>query len=111
MVKEYKKYDINKKGNAFKTCTVTHPHTGRTATLDIGYEQFLGPEMFFNPEIFNYKYTKGVHELIDEAVLACPIDARRGLYSVRHVSLPVLFSVCSLTNLFVGPPECRLVWW
>ena len=89
MVKEYKKYD-KKPDTYFKNITVTHPQTGRTANLDIGYEQFLGPEMFFNPEIFHHKYTKGIPQLVDEAILSCPIDTRRAMYKVRWVVVPLL---------------------
>lgn len=78
MVKEYKKFDTTPA--KFENITVTHPITGRSATLDVGYEQFLGPEMFFNPEIFHHKYTKSIPELVDEAILASPMDTRRALY-------------------------------
>lgn len=102
MVKEYKKYD-KKPDTYFKNITVTHPQTGRTANLDIGYEQFLGPEMFFNPEIFHHKYTKGIPQLVDEAILSCPIDTRRAMYKVRWVVVP---ATSTLQRLPACPSVC-----
>ncbi len=49
-------------------------------TCDVGYERFLGPEIFFNPEIFSSDYTTPLPDLVDEAIVKCPIDVRRGLY-------------------------------
>lgn len=34
-----------------------HPKTGREFTVDVGYERFLGPEVFFNPELYSASYT------------------------------------------------------
>ena len=31
--------------------------TGTEFTCDVGYERFLGPEIFFNPEIYSPTYT------------------------------------------------------
>jgi len=39
------------------------------------------PELFFNPEIYSSDFTKPLPEIVDEAVLASPIDSRRALYS------------------------------
>lgn len=52
-------------------------------SVDIGYERFLGPEMFFNPEIYSTDFVKPLPQVVDESILACPIDTRRGLYNVR----------------------------
>lgn len=79
MVKEFRKFDKDP-AKMFKEFTTTNSRTGTSVTVDVGYEQFLGPEMFFNPEIINPKYTKGLPQLIDEAVLACPVDVRRPMY-------------------------------
>lgn len=48
---------------------------------DVGYERFLGPELFFNPEIFSTDFQKPLPQVVDESILACPIDTRRKLYS------------------------------
>lgn len=63
----------------------------------MGYERFLGPEMFFSPEIVSSDFLTPLPQVVDEAILKCPIDTRRGLYKVRapSVSLPGAFFVCS----------------
>jgi actin-related protein 3 len=48
--------------------------------VQVGYERFLGPEVFFNPEIFSSDFLTPLPEVVDEAILKCPIDTRRGLY-------------------------------
>ena len=47
----------------------------------MGYERFLGPEVFFNPEIFSSDFITPLPDVVDEAIVKCPIDVRRGLYS------------------------------
>merc|ERR1712048_1365795 len=44
-----------------------HPKTGKPYKIDVGYERFLGPELFY------------------ECIQNCPIDTRRQLY--RNVVL------------------------
>lgn len=80
IVKEFEKYDKDPK-KYFRSFGGQHARTGSKWTADIGYERFLGPEIFFNPEIFNPQISMGLPEAVDKAVLACPIDTRRGLYS------------------------------
>lgn len=48
--------------------------------MTVGYERFLGPEMFFHPEIIDPKYRQPIDEIIDNAIQLSPIDTRRGLY-------------------------------
>jgi actin-related protein 3 len=79
IVKEYSKYD-EKPDKYFKTYTDVHSRTKQKWECDIGYERFLGPEIFFNPEIFSSDFTTPLPEVVDEAILHCPIDTRRGLY-------------------------------
>jgi actin-related protein 3 len=54
--------------------------TGTSWSCDVGYERFLGPEIFFNPEIFSSDFTTPLPDVVDEAIVKCPIDVRRGLY-------------------------------
>ena len=54
--------------------------TGLPYTCDVGYERFLGPEVFFNPEIFSSDFTVPLPDVVDDAIVKCPIDVRRGLY-------------------------------
>lgn len=36
--------------------------------IDVGYERFLGPEMFFHPEFIHKDWTKPVEEVVDDAI-------------------------------------------
>lgn len=36
--------------------------------IDVGYERFLGPEMFFHPEFLDSKYRTSVVDCIDTAI-------------------------------------------
>jgi actin-related protein 3 len=56
--------------------------------VDVGYERFLAPEIFFNPEIYSSDFLTPLPEIVDSTIQSSPIDVRRGLYKVRpHVSL------------------------
>ena len=46
----------------------------QTWEIDVGYEQFLGPELFFNPEILNPEYTTPLANLVDQTIMHCPVD-------------------------------------
>lgn len=48
LIKEYAKFDA-KPDKYFKTYTGTKRSSGASYTAEIGYERFLGPEVFFNP--------------------------------------------------------------
>lgn len=52
----------------------------RRATVDVGYERFLAPEIFFNPEIASSDFLTPLSEVVDTVVQSSPIDVRRGLY-------------------------------
>jgi actin-related protein 3 len=78
IVKEYQKFDTQP-DKFFKQFT-GKKKTGGTYTVDVGYERFLGPEIFFNPEIFSPDFITPLPDVVDEAILKCPIDTRRGLY-------------------------------
>jgi actin-related protein 3 len=79
LVKEFSKYD-NDPSKYFRTFEGKHARTGTPWQCDIGYERFLGPEVFFSPEIFDPRYHEALPEVVDKAILSCPIDTRRGLY-------------------------------
>lgn len=87
ILKEYKKYDKKKvledgtvqqsskfKKLAFKTLN------NNMVNIDVGYERFLGPEMFFHPEFIHKDWTKPLGEVVDDAVQSCPIEYRVKLY-------------------------------
>jgi actin-related protein 3 len=63
-----------------KQYTGVNPKTGREFTVDVGYERFLGPEVFFNPEIYSASYTMPLPTVIDQCIQTCPLDCRRPLY-------------------------------
>lgn len=50
--------------------------------VDVGYERFLAPEIFFNPEIFSSDFLTPLPEIVDGVIQQSPIDVRRGLYKV-----------------------------
>lgn len=79
LVKEFKKYDSDPV-KYFRRVLMRNTRTKAPYSVDVGYEQFLAPEMFFNPEIYSPDFTKPLPEVVDEAILGCPIDTRRGLY-------------------------------
>ena len=60
IVKEYKKFDKKEKAedgkyylnNKFKKYIHKPSNGGKPVEIDVGYERFLGPEMFFHPVSF-----------------------------------------------------------
>jgi hypothetical protein len=44
--------------------TGTHGITKEPFTVDVGYERFLGPEIFFHPEFSNPDFNTSVSELV-----------------------------------------------
>jgi len=80
VVEEYKKFD-KEPGKRFKTLTGNHFRTREEWNIEIGYERFLAPELFFNPELFTETVTTPLPTLVDSCIQMCPIDYRRRLYS------------------------------
>ncbi|CAN4112890.1 unnamed protein product [Withania somnifera] len=79
IVKEFNKHD-KEPGKYIKHWRGTKPKTGAPYACDIGYERFLGPEVFFSPEIYNSDFTTPLPEAIDICIQSAPIDTRRALY-------------------------------
>lgn len=77
IVKEFARYD--KEPDRFLKHTVTSPN-GRSVTIDVGYERFLAPEIFFNPEIYSSDFLTPLPTVVDGVIQSSPIDVRRGLY-------------------------------
>ena len=67
-------------------------NTGATWTCDVGYERFLGPEIFFSPEIFNPDYNEALPEVSPPSSLAM-----HSVFTVRYSYrlLPSFVPVCS----------------
>lgn len=77
IVKEFNKYDQDPE--KFKKYVVDYPNRP-SVTVDVGYEQFLAPEIFFNPEIASSDFLTPLPEVVDTVIQSSPIDVRRGLY-------------------------------
>ena len=77
IVKEFARYD--REPDRFLKHTVTAPN-GRSVNIDIGYERFLAPEIFFNPEIYSSDFLTPLPNVVDGVIQSSPIDVRRGLY-------------------------------
>ncbi len=84
LVKEYNKYDAAPDKNFVKYESVDKK-TGKSYSVDVGYERFLGPELFFNPEIFSSDFSVPLPDVLDQCIQACPIDTRKQLYN--HITL------------------------
>lgn len=83
IVKEFAKYD-QEPSKWIRQYTGRHSVTKQPFTVDIGYERFLGPEIFFNPEIFSSDFLTPLPKVVDDTIQTCPIDVRRGLYKVTN---------------------------
>ncbi|XP_074334302.1 actin-related protein 3-like isoform X2 [Apium graveolens] len=79
IVKEYNKHD-KEPSKYIKQWKDIKPKTGAPYTCDVGYERFLGPEIFFSPEIYSGELTSSLPEVIDKCIQSAPIDTRRALY-------------------------------
>ncbi|CAJ0955038.1 unnamed protein product, partial [Mesorhabditis belari] len=79
ILKEFIKYDTDG-AKWIKTYQGVNKITKKDFSCEVGYERFLGPEIFFHPEFANADFTTPISEIIDKVIQQCPIDVRRGLY-------------------------------
>lgn len=79
IAKEFQALDSSPSGRLAQF-TWESPVTKKTVRVDLGHECFMGPEIFFSPEIASPDFSTPLPDLIDQVVQACPIDARRDLY-------------------------------
>jgi len=79
MVKEFKKYDTES-SKWIKQYEGIESVSKKPFVCDVGYERFLGPEVFFNPEICSSDFLIPLPKVVDDTIQASPIDTRRGLY-------------------------------
>lgn len=79
IVREFRRYDEDPY-KYFERFQGEHTVTGRQYTVDVGYERFLAPEIFFNPEIASSDFLTPLPEVVDGVIQQSPIDVRRGLY-------------------------------
>ena len=78
IVKEFGRYDADP--GRFQKIEVEEGR--RKVTVDVGYERFLAPEIFFNPEIASSDWLTPLPDVVDNVIQTSPIDVRRGLYKV-----------------------------
>lgn len=79
IVKEFNKFDRD--SEKFAQLIVESKEKTSKKIVDIGYERFLAPEIFFNPEIASSDFLTPLPTIVDQAIQACPIDVRKGLYN------------------------------
>jgi actin-related protein 3 len=79
LAKEFKKYD-DTPDKFFKKYTGYESVTKKPYSFEVGHERFLGPEVFFNPEIFSSDFLTPLPKVVDQTIQSSPIDVRRGLY-------------------------------
>uniref|UniRef100_A0A061SHY4 Actin-related protein 3-like n=2 Tax=Tetraselmis sp. GSL018 TaxID=582737 RepID=A0A061SHY4_9CHLO len=78
MAKEFARHEDDPKKHHRKH-SMADPRSGQDVSFDVGYERFLGPEIFFTPEIVNESVSP-LPRVVDDAIQGCGIDARRSLY-------------------------------
>lgn len=83
IVKEFTRFD--KEPERFQKYLVEQAG-GRSVTVDVGYERFLAPEIFFNPEIYSSDFLTPLPNVVDTVIQTSPIDVRRGLYKVTTIT-------------------------
>ncbi|XP_026957233.1 actin-related protein 3C isoform X14 [Sagmatias obliquidens] len=81
IVKEFAKYDVDPQ-KWIKQYTGINAVNQKKFIIDVGYERFLGPEIFFHPEFANPDFMESISDVVDEVIQSCPIDVRRPLYKV-----------------------------
>ncbi|XP_062235244.1 actin-related protein 3B-like isoform X2 [Platichthys flesus] len=79
IVKEFTKYDCDP-GKWIKQFHGVNAVSQTPFHIDVGYERFLGPEIFFHPEFANPDFMQPISDVVDEVIQSCPIDVRRPLY-------------------------------
>ncbi|KAM5205520.1 actin-related protein 3B isoform 1-T1 [Hipposideros larvatus] len=79
IVKEFAKYDVDPR-KWIKQYTGVNAINQKKFLIDVGYERFLGPEIFFHPEFANPDFMESISDVVDEVIQNCPIDVRRPLY-------------------------------
>ncbi|CAG0881071.1 unnamed protein product, partial [Darwinula stevensoni] len=80
IAKEFAKYDSDP-SKWMKKYESINTVTKQPFAVDVGYERFLGPEIFFHPEFANPDFMTPISEVVDNVIQNCPIDVRRPLYN------------------------------
>jgi len=77
IVKEFARFDRDR--SRFQKHVVAHPG-GRQVTVDVGYERFLAPEIFFNPEIYSSDFLTPLPVVVDGVIQSSPIDVEEARF-------------------------------
>ncbi|CAE6456328.1 unnamed protein product [Rhizoctonia solani] len=101
IVKEFRKYDADPY-KYFARFESEHSVTGRQYSIDVGYERFLAPEIFFNPEIASSDFLTPLPEVVDGVIQQSPIDVRRGLYKVSIYIIVMSGSLTAWQNIVLS---------
>ncbi|KAJ1964400.1 Arp2/3 complex subunit, actin nucleation center [Dipsacomyces acuminosporus] len=80
MAKEFLKFDADPV-KYYKKFDAINSINQQPYSVDVGYERFLAPEVFFNPELVSSDFLTPLPEVVDNCIQVSPIDTRRGLYS------------------------------
>ena len=67
IAKEFNKFDADPK-KYIKQYGGMNSVTKKLFDIDVGYERFLGPEIFFHPEFANPDFTVPISETVDHVV-------------------------------------------
>ena len=70
IAKEFNKFDTDP-GRYMKKFNGINHVTKKPFEIDVGYERFLGPEIFFHPEFANPDFTVPISETVDHVVQNC----------------------------------------
>ena len=62
IAKEFAKHEAHPK-KFVQSYSGVNPRTGAQFSVDIGYERFLGPEVFFNPQMYSSEYITPVPQV------------------------------------------------
>lgn len=79
IVKEFAKFDQYPQ-EKFAQYIVEYADRNRLSVVDVGYERFLAPEIFFNPEVCLSDYLTPLPTVVDQVIQLLPIDVRKKLY-------------------------------
>ncbi len=65
IAKEFNKFDFDP-NKYIKKYLAANSVTKKEFEIEVGYERFLGPEIFFHPEFANPDFTAPISETVDE---------------------------------------------
>ena len=79
LAKEFAKHDADP-GKYIRSISGVRGSTNTAWSADVGYERFLAPEIFFQPEIYSSDFSTPLPDMVDRSIAMSPIDTRRALY-------------------------------